>query len=66
MAQDLVQNNLSLLLDCQLLIFPMEHGTGLGTFFHSLRFQNRSFFEISKSQKHFKKYNKKQKTKNEI
>ena len=32
-AQDLVPNNLSLLSDCQLLIFPMEHGTDQGTFF---------------------------------
>ena len=38
----LVHNNLSLLFGCQLLIFPMSHATGWGTFFHSLWFQNRS------------------------
>ena len=32
-AEYLVHNNLSLLLDCQLLIFPMGHATGRGTFF---------------------------------
>ena len=42
-------NNLSLLLDYQLHIFPMEHGTGRRAFFHSLMFQNWSFFEVSKS-----------------
>ena len=52
----LVHNNLSLLLGCQLLVFPMGQATGLGTFFHSLRFQNRSFFEVPDSVlKHFKK-----------
>ena len=50
-AEYLVHNNLSLLLDCQLLIFPMGHAIGQGTFFHSLRFQNGCFFEVSKSQK---------------
>ena len=63
-AEYLVHNNLSLLLDCQLLIFPMGHATGRGTFFNSLRFHNGYFFEVSKSQKKTKKNPKK--TKNEI
>ena len=55
-AQYLVHNNSSLLLGCQLLIFPMGHAAGQGTFFHSLRFQNESFFEVPDSVlKHFKK-----------
>ena len=33
-----VQNNLSLLLGYQLVILPMGHAAGGGTFFHSLRF----------------------------
>ena len=44
-AQYLLHNNLSLLLGCQLLIFSMGHTTGGGTFFHSLRFLNRSFLK---------------------
>ena len=32
-AQYLVHNNLSFLLDCQLLIFPMGHAAGQGTFY---------------------------------
>ena len=62
-AEYLVHNILSLLLDCQLLIFPMGHATGRGTFFNSLRFHNGYFFEVSKSQKKKKKPKKKKKTK---
>ena len=54
-AQYLEHNNISLL-GCQLLTFPMGHATVQGTFFLSIRFQKRSFFE-RKSQcglKHFK------------
>ena len=51
-----VQNNLSLLLGYQLLILPMGHAAGGGTFFHSLRFQSKSFLEALDSVlKHFKK-----------
>ena len=51
----LVHNNSSLLLSC-LLIFPMGHAAGWDTFFHSLRFQNKSFLEVPDSAlKHFKK-----------
>ena len=45
-AQYLAHNNLSLLLGCQLLIFPMGHAAGGDTFFHAIRFRNMSFFEV--------------------
>ena len=60
-AQYLVHNNLSLLLGFQLLIIPMGHATGWDTFFHSLRFQNSSFSEVSGSV--LKTFQKKEKTK---
>ena len=52
---------LSLLLGSQLFIFPMGHAAGWGTFFHSLRFETWSFFEVLDS--FLKTLQKKQKTK---